>query len=129
MLDDLSAVVSAKNPVALRTAIHVYPLIFDRGLAALRLARKISAAADDDPRGFLVLARAENRCGEEVVATPATFVGDDTDQDRLLKARRDRLEAVADPGLAAIRTKCLTTIDARRKTLAPVIIPPPLPVP
>jgi len=128
MVDDLTADISAQNPVALRLAIHVYPLVVGRDLVTLRMARQISAAADQNPREFLLAAAGENRCGAEIVATPATFVGDDTDQYRILGERHDRLVAVIDPAVASIRAACLAAIEARRKALAPAIVPPPRPI-
>ena len=60
MIDDLTADLSARNVVAVRAGMHVYPLIKARGLVAVRLARQLAAVADDNSSIYLLAATAED---------------------------------------------------------------------
>jgi len=111
MIDDLTAIISARNLIAVQSGMRVYPLVKARGLVAVRLARRLAAVADENASIYLWAATAENFDDDVVVAIPAGMDGNYRGQYDLFRARRENIAAVTTPALRAARDKALARLD------------------
>ncbi len=113
MIDALSAKVKSSDERAIKIGVRVYPLIKDRGLPALRLARRYGFLATLYPRMFLQVMKPVNGLDRTLLlATIAEAVGNPIAQQDELQERRNALSTVNDPSLKTMCNADIVLLDA-----------------